>query len=702
MIRRKKMSEYSSAGTLTGAEFVLLVQSGALVKMLLSGTDPSNLFVADTAAGLAASNPVLFAGQPARETDTGQGKWGNGTDHYNDLPYSGGGSGVGGLKFLYDDFERNSDSDWPAYADAAADEPVDGTGGSPTVTGARSSSSPLLGGYSMVITKDAADRQGEGIARSTDFTIEDGGLGQVQGIEFYVETSADYETGDMGVFIYDVTNGNLMKPSEINIAASPDGATRWFATFIPSDSNAYRLIFHVRTTNASAYTVKIDNVSVGPFAYPVGAAIGPWTSYKPVIQDSGGTYPTVTYNRQFGTWRRVGNVMQVRIQMAFVAYSGAAGGSVITPIPNGLTVDTSITKASSNVDASLGWGTFYNGASTVPILAKLNLDSTIQWVKQGVSSALILATTDLNSASQLAMVLEIPIAQWSDNINLATDFQEFASNSSSTDADDTTSFVNGRNGARGVLGTTALSATRIKRVQFTRPFQNGDIPEISIHDSQQGLWLPIPTQNAGYGMIEPHHYSTAFSRNVGIGWRPVVGNAYQLDIVFETSPSEQNIPYSNGTFSVYDAWRVRKISGGNSAEVPPVVRARAYISVGGQVLTGAAQILNFDTLNFDTNNNIVPGASWRYTVSMPGYYSVIAAVEYISGYGNQTSLAMFVNGSQADSVATQSGLQTVLSTYVWLDAGEYIDFRAWVGVPNSPAINPDSRFTRVSITRIGS
>ena len=41
----------------------------------------------DTAANLAASNPIPAVGRGVRESDTGRWKTGDGTTHYNDLPY---------------------------------------------------------------------------------------------------------------------------------------------------------------------------------------------------------------------------------------------------------------------------------------------------------------------------------------------------------------------------------------------------------------------------------------------------------------------------------------------------------------------------------------------------------------------------------------------------------------------------------------
>ena len=51
-------------------------------------------FLRGTKSAITADNPVLLAGQPCLETDTGQMKVGNGTAAYNSLPYVGSGTGA--------------------------------------------------------------------------------------------------------------------------------------------------------------------------------------------------------------------------------------------------------------------------------------------------------------------------------------------------------------------------------------------------------------------------------------------------------------------------------------------------------------------------------------------------------------------------------------------------------------------------------
>ena len=160
-------------------------------------------------------------------------------------------------------FEESTQG-WATYADAAGATPVNGTGGAPTVTFTRSTSSPLEGKASAILTKDAANRQGEGA--SYDFTIDEAYSGanpQNLTIEFYYETGGTFTTGassDVQVYVYDITNATLITPLTTSISAT---SGRFQSAFLAATGSVdYRLIFHVATTSASAWTLKVDKVSV--------------------------------------------------------------------------------------------------------------------------------------------------------------------------------------------------------------------------------------------------------------------------------------------------------------------------------------------------------------------------------------------------------------------------------------------------------
>lgn len=154
-------------------------------------------------------------------------------------------------------------SGWATYADAAQAAPVNGTGGTPNVTLTRTTSNPLRGTGSFLLTKDAADRQGQGV--STDLSIDRADRANILQISFdYEIASGTYLDGDIRVYLYDVTNSRLYEPSVRDLAANRPNFT--YVGFVQPDagSTSFRLILHVASTSTSAYTIKFDNVSVGP------------------------------------------------------------------------------------------------------------------------------------------------------------------------------------------------------------------------------------------------------------------------------------------------------------------------------------------------------------------------------------------------------------------------------------------------------
>lgn len=172
------------------------------------------------------------------------------------------------------DAETNITGGWATYVDAAAAQPVDGTGGVPAnVTITTTATAPLRGLHSFLLTKDAANRQGQGW--SYDFTIDQADKDKDISISAdYIVNSGTFVSGsssDITVWVYDVTNSTLITPTTTTLSTSSTTiADNFQATFRSSaTSTSYRLIFHVSTVSANAYALKIDSVKVYPEQYNV-------------------------------------------------------------------------------------------------------------------------------------------------------------------------------------------------------------------------------------------------------------------------------------------------------------------------------------------------------------------------------------------------------------------------------------------------
>lgn len=217
-------------------------------------------------------------------TDTSKVYYDNGTA----LLAVGSGSGSGGTNYVANgDFETDA-SGTVAYKDAAGLTPVDGTGGTPALTFTRSTTTPLRGVGSGLITKSAANLQGEGV--SIDFTVDRADLGKPINFKFDLETAGAY-TGPSGaeymvVGIYDVTNATLVQGVQTNsLGLGKTAVNGWFLS--STSGSVYRLILHVAGTGTAAWTAKIDRVQIGDYQYLSGASAQDWTAYTPTITGFG-------------------------------------------------------------------------------------------------------------------------------------------------------------------------------------------------------------------------------------------------------------------------------------------------------------------------------------------------------------------------------------------------------------------------------
>ena len=189
------------------------------------------------------------------------------------------GSGSGGVKNLITNgnADDTASSIFIPYADAAGTRPVDGTGGSPTVTTSISSSTPLDGVKSFLLTKPASNVQGQGWA--VPFTVDPAYRAKSLKISAdFIINSGTFVPGSSGIdgdviwYIYDVTNSQLIEPSNIKMLSnSTSVADKFEATFQTSvTGSSYRLLAHVASTSAAAFELKLDNVIVGPQNYVFG------------------------------------------------------------------------------------------------------------------------------------------------------------------------------------------------------------------------------------------------------------------------------------------------------------------------------------------------------------------------------------------------------------------------------------------------
>lgn len=195
---------------------------------------------------------------------------------------------LGGGGFINYDTNPNvgSTSGYNLYNNGAVSQPITGTGGTVTnLTLTTTQTNPLVGHTMGILTKAAANAQGEGF--SYDFTSDLAFSPGVIGISFQYQASANFglSTGafgsnsDLEMWIYDKTNSVIIPITPYVFTEGTATASTFTGYFQTNyNSTSYRLIWHVATTNALAWTFDFTNIAISPAqstaeASPLVAAI---------------------------------------------------------------------------------------------------------------------------------------------------------------------------------------------------------------------------------------------------------------------------------------------------------------------------------------------------------------------------------------------------------------------------------------------
>lgn len=425
-------------------------------------------------------------------------------------------------------FELGVVQGWATYADAAATTPVDGTGGSPNVTFTAQTGSLVRGTFSGRLTKDAANRQGQGA--SYDFTIDAADTGRPVMLSFDFLAGGSYAANDVGVYIYDVTNNTLITPSAINVAA---GKGTFRAFFVATTSTSYRLILHVASTNASAWTLDTDNFQVGPQMQLSGAAVTDWmVSTAPAGNwfVTGPTNVTTIVNES-----RIGDSVELDYSIKGTG-SSAAFSELEIKLP--YTIDTTKLPArASTGETFIGTGEIFrngqarrtvtafitSGAAGTSFLVRLENDAAADPTSITNTSPI---TWDSTAQFHLRTI-RLPVANWSSNVtSLASANPEYAYNSSTSTGTDTNSanFANGLLGASLQAFAPAGTASIQKRVRFQTPIQPTDKLKLKLKSVGATAYIDLDDRLAGFSINDA---GTTY-----YGYQIVQVNSTDVDVYF--------------------------------------------------------------------------------------------------------------------------------------------------------------------------
>jgi hypothetical protein len=288
--------------------------------------------------------------------------------------------------------------------------PIDGTGGSPTLTFTRSTSSPLRGTASFLVTKDAANRLGEGASYAITLDAADKYKPLTLTFDYKI-SSGTYADGDVQLWIYDVTNATLIQPTGYRIL-NVGVESKHIAEFQASSSTSYRVCYHVASASSSTYTIQMDNIQCGPNAVARGAFLTDWQAFTASSPQGLGTITGTFY------WRRNGQNVDI-IGRASIGTVTASEARI--SLPTGLTVDPTLVAQLKPLgklwrNAAGGYYAYYVTAEPSVTYMTFSADASAT-----ETPFLKLVGTNFISSEAIAVQCSIPIQGWGSGALASTD-----------------------------------------------------------------------------------------------------------------------------------------------------------------------------------------------------------------------------------------------------------------------------------------
>jgi hypothetical protein len=597
----------------------------------------------------------------------------------------GAGAGGGSINYISSNPDAESaTTGWATYKDAAASTPADGTGGSPTLTFTRTTSSPLRGTASFLITTTAANLQGEGA--SFDFTVPAGDFAKPISISFdYNIASGTYVTGDMTVYIYDVTNSTLIQPAGYQIQAMGSTlANKHIATFQTSATGtSYRLIFHRAVSTASAMTIKIDNVQVGPQIVQYGAPVTDWQSYTPTISAWASGVGTVS-----GQWRRVGDSMEIS---ATIPLTGAVSGNLTSvSIPSGFTIDTAKI-------AGYSAGTNYIGQATVKAAGSANYIANVAVAgttgivpyvfstsgSYGGIDASITATVPGTFANgdYVKINAKVPITGWSSTVVMSqdTDTRVVACwafrNATANIAPNGSTIKIPLNAVATNQDTHAAFDTTNNRYVIQVPgwYDITGVVEIASTNVLANLYLARIFKNGGAcldGELETAVVTTSFTRSVSGSGYFNAGDYLELHLYGAGNNSASQLTVNAGQATT--RLHISRLSGPSAIAASETVACSAYRAGSNQTITaGVDTDVIFNTIEDSSHGTGAFNTSTGvFTAPVSGRYSFSWLLSVAIGATAPSDIEIRVRKNGASSYAYWNWNSfTVSKNYSWCSSG---------------------------------
>lgn len=623
------------------------------------------------------------------------------------------GSGTGGgIEYILNPNAESNTTGYVTYADAAGTTPVDGDGGSADITWTRSTSNPLRGVANFLLTKDGVNRQGQGVAYA--FTIDRADLAKVLTISFDYEIgSGTYANNDIGVYIYDVTNGSLIQPAPYNLL-NIVGQGTFKATFqTSSNSTSYRLLFHVASTSASAYSIKFDSISVKPQQIQYGSPVTDWVDDS-ANWSASGSFGTLGLKQVFK--RRVGDSYEIRGQIkvgtvtAATAYLEFTGFSIDNTKVVNISVSNAavgIFTATSSSNVGLASTNSFN-----PIIVDGLTSNRVFFCTATASSILTKANANgiVASSEYISFDFKVPVSGFSSSVQMSSDADtrvvaaRYSSSTAQTiDANQVVGYENKQFDTHNAVSGSGTSW------KFTAPVSG--IYRVSIAAITASIAWGAANRNLATSLFKNGVlYSTIAEGYTSGSYTGYISNAGSTLIDLNAGDYIQIKQNANqagvttlGSYPNCNWVAIERISGPSQIAASETVAASYKVSTNTQAITNSQTIVNFDTSIYDTHGAVTTGASWKFTAPVAGFYTIKTAFQtsafISSGVNNATLMTLYKNGTAFRVVAIVYSMSTSTCRKaglggcdIYLNAGDYIDIRS-LNTGNEASVTMDGTGT---------
>jgi hypothetical protein len=526
------------------------------------------------------------------------------------------------------------------------------------------------------------------------FSIPEGLKNTKLKVEFYQRPAAGYVSNDFKVEVWN--NGLTTEYSLSTDSSGTSGLSsmtgKYTTTFDTDTNTSYKLV--VKRTVASAATINLSKVVIGPGIQPQGAVVEDWVSYTPVWA-AAGTSVALGSGTLSGKYKRVGSDVMVLIDLGTAANTTYGSSSYTFSLPTGLTVDTTkITNLASTL--GIARGSFGASANVVDGIVTNASSTTLAVVAtDGATPAYWGQSQFTNSTAGQGIYIQatVPISEWSGSgtVNLAQNDVEYASNSNATNAAaDTTSFAYGPAGS--LIPNGAVGTLYTRRAQFQSPIQVGDAFLLEVNDGTG--WVPM-SERIGPKIAQS---TSLYGANV----ERISGVSNAVSVFFNAqgyAPSGATYGSNGSAWSALAAWywRVRKTSAGAAVGFGAatttssgLITTQTQSFAGIKDFTNGIKIASGSTLSYASTGEIAAkliDGSGNYNTTTIYWCRVMnlvtLTVPEITLTSNTTSLYLEdANGNWPSEIRVPSTTQStpILISSTGLGAAEWGIFQLTAGV----------------------